>query len=120
MVSDSGKNIQTSMGKGERIITYSDQTVEQFEQLREILKNFNQNLLQLQTWETKTRIRTKVTQGPVRELWEETSQAPRMPAMPNGSQLGEKSQGCHLSQAGSGGHSKGDGQGSHTLPGLTQ
>ena len=36
------------------------------------------------------------------------------------SQLGERSQGHHLSQAGKEGHSKGDGQGSHTLPGLTQ
>ena len=35
------------------------------------------------------------------------------------SQLGERSQGCHPSQASSRGHSKGDGQGSHTLPGYT-
>ena len=59
-----------STGKGERIITYSDQTQqekpakelsEQFEQLREILRNFNQNLLQIQTWETPT---STVIQGP--------------------------------------------------------
>ena len=39
------------------------------------------------------------------------------PPCQQGSQLGEGSQGCHPSQASSGGHSKGDGQGSHTLPG---
>ena len=78
MVSDSGKNIQTSFKtiNGERrelLLTVIElrkakELLERFEQLREILKNFNQNLLQLQTWETKTRIWTKVTQGPAREL----------------------------------------------------
>ena len=36
------------------------------------------------------------------------------------SQPGEGSQGCCLSQTSSGGHSKGDGQGSCALPGITK
>ena len=79
--------------------------------LREILRYFNQNLLQNSTWKTPTRT--------AMELWD-TSQAPRMPGRQPELQPGERSQGRHPNQASSGGRSKGNGQGSHALPGLTQ
>ena len=50
--------------------------------MREIIRYFNQNLLQNSTWETRTKTRTKVTQQLLREHQETASQAPGMPAMP--------------------------------------
>ena len=61
-----------------------------------------------------------MTQELVREPQEKTSHALGMPAMPTEISARREKPGMLLSQAGSGGHSKGDGQGSHTLPGITQ
>ena len=63
-------------------ITYSYQTqlkpakelLEQFEQLREILRNFNQNLLQIQTWGTRTKTGSRL----VKEPWETVLRAPEI------------------------------------------
>ena len=69
--------------------TYSDQTqqkpdkelLEQIEQLREILRNFNQNLLQIQAWGTRTKTRSR----PAIEPQEGTMlKDPRMPTTPTG------------------------------------
>ena len=50
----------------------------------------------------------------LREHWETALPAPGCLPRQQGSQLGEGSQGCCLSQASSGGRNKGDGQGLHT------
>ena len=65
-------------------ITYNDRTqtqkpdkelLEQFEQLREILRNFNQNLFQIQTWETP---RTKRIQGPQEKVQNQSAMPARL------------------------------------------
>ena len=90
-------------------ITYSDQTqqqkpdkelLEQFEQLREVLRNFNQNFLQIQTWETRTKTGSRL----VKEPWEMALRVPRCPPHQQRPQPGKESQGHLLSQAGSGLH----------------
>ena len=71
------------------------------------------------TWETKIRIRIKVTQL-LREHQETALPAPGMPATPTGISAGRGSPRWHPSQESRGSHSKRDGQGPHALPGLTQ
>ena len=102
-----------SMGREERIILYKLQTKNcqnDLNNLREIIRYCNQNLLQNSTCKTPTKT--------VMEPWE-TSPAPEMPARQHVIS-GERSQGHHLSQASNRGHSKGHGQGSCALPGLSQ
>ena len=68
--------------------SYSDGTqqkpdkelLEQFKQLREILSNFNQNLLQIQTWGTRIKTRSR----PAMEPWATALTMSMMSARPTG------------------------------------
>ena len=83
---------------------------------REVLRYFNENLLQNSTvsttWETKTRISIKVTLQTLRQCWETVLPAQGCPPCQQGSQLGEGSPRFCPSQTSSRSRSKGDGQGS--------
>ena len=75
--------------------------------MREILRNFNQNLLQIQTWETKKKTGSRL----VREHWETAFRDLSQEREARDTALAKQ-----VAEA----IARENGKGSHTLPGLTQ
>ena len=112
------KNIQTSFKtiNGERSENYFLQTADK--ELLERFEQFERNPKVIQPESP-----SKFNMGNPNKDSDGATGPHQPPGCPPGSmqpQPEERSQGCHLSQASSRGCSKENGQGLHTLPGLTQ